>query len=1266
MAAKGGHNVALLKQLHIGSNDQLALIFVHGLAGDMIDTWRHDATSRDDCWPHWLGYDTGCDVWTVAYDANLSAWLGEAMPLPDQGDQVADLLAAEQGLKDRSLLLIGHSMGGLVIKTMIISGRTKGDRRIKAVVDRICGVVFIATPHTGSELAKLANAVRWILRTNEQVENLREHDSHLRILNQQFRNAVHEMSLPVRIFAERQGVPVGWQICGIRIFIGRRIVVVNPDSSDPGLYGVTAVPLASDHLNICKPAGRDQQIHKSVCDFVESVSKRQTSVRLELRAVALLESAGPPGRLLGAKDNRLQPRERLVCGRDTEVAAVVAFLRGSDDSVVVSAHVTGVGGAGKTEVCKAALKAWMQECPNAVAYIVEVPDRANEEELIYRIGWALGFKGIDTLDQLLAAMPPALYYLDNLESVAEEAKGVEVLRALKSKPGIRVLASSRVGLSGLFGPPIDIGALPAAAALQLFREIWTGPGAIPEGSELAKFVDDRLGYHALTIALVARLGESYSFPELVRRWTLVGTALAQDQVDRSRLGSLPVSLYLTAEVLARHNGALALWTVVALFPSGVPKDVLIHMEEAGGWAEARRWLVHHHLLVRRGEHWHMLPPVGRYALDMSLVAEAGFDWIACRGALQSLLGSVARQADHIDSTVESLAAWRWFLDYFNTWGNFIRQDLASTAPDLNWLQTMLEVTRSLYQFRPVIARDILESLSLRLVRPALAMYLRGELERHLGRPDQARALFECALQLYESERSAVGQANTLQALGDLEFVLGRIDVARALFTRALGLFDVAQSRLGSANTLRSLGTLELSRGRPEEARKLYVEALARYESELSGLGQANILQSLGDLARLSGQLDDARGFYDRALALYQSVQDGLGQANTHRSLGDLERRLGRPDGARKAYGEALSLYEAEQTTLGQANTLLSLGRLDSRSGRDDEVRKLFDRAMKLFMQEQDKKGQAATLLSLGNLELGLGRLVEARELFDRALALYESAQDELGRADTLYFLSDLELRLGRLDDARKLIDTTLKAYEAQQGKLGQANSIKLLGDLELRLGRLDEARKLYQRALGLFEVEQDQAGQARTLGGLGDVERRLRHLENAHTFYRGALKLYEALQDLAGEAITLKALGDMERLLGRLDQARESQSRALRLFEELQDRLGQANALQALGDLERQAGRPSNARVLYERTLVLYEQEPLGIVGTAYTYAELARCHHALNDLPKRNEALEKALHATERARVEEVSSYVMALLAEMTGGIEAATAWLRQRGMGG
>jgi pimeloyl-ACP methyl ester carboxylesterase len=260
--------MARLEQVHRGDSAQVAIVFLHGLGGHLFDTWTGPGTSRDDCWLHWVGQDVDCDTWTLGYDAALSRWQDQAMPLPDQGTQIAQLLAVHPGLKDRDLVLVGHSMGGLIIKTLITQARAAGDTRTRALLDRIRGVVFVATPHQGSQLASLAMAFAAGVRTNAQVGNMSLHDAHLRQLGAAFREQRRELRLKVAAFAEGRDVVIrqrglfGWlsEQVGVR--------VVDPSSSDPALDGINAVPLAEDHFSICKPVNRDAQIHHGLLAFI--------------------------------------------------------------------------------------------------------------------------------------------------------------------------------------------------------------------------------------------------------------------------------------------------------------------------------------------------------------------------------------------------------------------------------------------------------------------------------------------------------------------------------------------------------------------------------------------------------------------------------------------------------------------------------------------------------------------------------------------------------------------------------------------------------------------------------------------------------------------------------------------------------------------------------------------------------------------------------------------------------------------------------------
>ena len=132
------------------------------------------------------------------------------------------------------------------------------------------GVVFIGTPHQGSSLATIADLLRGVLRLNPQVTNIASDDAWLKVLNGQFRHLQAKRKFQVRVFFETKRVLLGRKILGFAF--GPRVIVVDRNSSDPGIPGFVAIGLEGDHIQIAKPRSRDELVHKSLVEFVTSVA----------------------------------------------------------------------------------------------------------------------------------------------------------------------------------------------------------------------------------------------------------------------------------------------------------------------------------------------------------------------------------------------------------------------------------------------------------------------------------------------------------------------------------------------------------------------------------------------------------------------------------------------------------------------------------------------------------------------------------------------------------------------------------------------------------------------------------------------------------------------------------------------------------------------------------------------------------------------------------------------------------------------------------
>jgi pimeloyl-ACP methyl ester carboxylesterase len=103
-------------------------IFLHGLGGDAYWTWG--GADVKSCWPSWLANDLkSLAVWTVGYEAPISRWRGSAMHLTDRARNILERLLAEPALRDGSLILIGHSLGGLIIKQLLRTAESEARNR---------------------------------------------------------------------------------------------------------------------------------------------------------------------------------------------------------------------------------------------------------------------------------------------------------------------------------------------------------------------------------------------------------------------------------------------------------------------------------------------------------------------------------------------------------------------------------------------------------------------------------------------------------------------------------------------------------------------------------------------------------------------------------------------------------------------------------------------------------------------------------------------------------------------------------------------------------------------------------------------------------------------------------------------------------------------------------------------------------------------------------------------------------------------------------
>ena len=230
------------------------VIFVHGLGGSARGTW-HPQERQDDnnFWPFWLGEDlSDVGIWSLGYEVEPFQWKGNSMPLADRAKNILDLLDSYD-IGDRPIIFITHSMGGLLVKQMLRSARDFG--KWSAISSQTKGIVFLSTPHSGSDMASWIKHIGGILQTTVSVEELEAHHSRLRELNDLYRHNEQFSQIPMLVYYETRPT--------------KGILVVNQTSADPGINGVISVPIDFDHISICKVGDRNSQIYRKSKRFID-------------------------------------------------------------------------------------------------------------------------------------------------------------------------------------------------------------------------------------------------------------------------------------------------------------------------------------------------------------------------------------------------------------------------------------------------------------------------------------------------------------------------------------------------------------------------------------------------------------------------------------------------------------------------------------------------------------------------------------------------------------------------------------------------------------------------------------------------------------------------------------------------------------------------------------------------------------------------------------------------------------------------------------
>lgn len=247
-----------LNLLYSPSEPLIDFTFVHGLGGGSRKTWSK-TSSISHYWPQeWLPKDTGFKnvrVSSFGYRSDYIRDKANILNIHHFGRHLLSDMIISPYLNDtRSpIVLIGHSMGGLVIKKAYMLAREAPMHWDLA--KRFHTILFLATPHRGSDWAKvLNNILRAAFTSRAYVAELDGSSKAIKSINDEFHKFSGEVCL--WSFFETQKSRLG-------LF---RTFVVECKSATLGYNEEKRIPVKANHRSICKFEAQTDENYRALRD----------------------------------------------------------------------------------------------------------------------------------------------------------------------------------------------------------------------------------------------------------------------------------------------------------------------------------------------------------------------------------------------------------------------------------------------------------------------------------------------------------------------------------------------------------------------------------------------------------------------------------------------------------------------------------------------------------------------------------------------------------------------------------------------------------------------------------------------------------------------------------------------------------------------------------------------------------------------------------------------------------------------------------------
>ncbi len=325
--------------------------------------------------------------------------------------------------------------------------------------------------------------------------------------------------------------------------------------------------------------------------------------------------------------------------------------------------------------------------------------------------------------------------------------------------------------------------------------------------------------------------------------------------------------------------------------------------------------------------------------------------------------------------------------------------------------------------------------------------------------------------------------------------------------------------------------------------------------------------------------------------------------------------------------------------------------------RDDNYRDAMQAYQFLLKSIQSRQRDDGANHDLARVMKKVGKVLAKRGEQDSAMSYYQNALDQYQKLGERYEVAELYSRMAWLHKEKDDFDAARLSAEKALQVIGEDVNeaphvvfgyIKnALGAIEYALGNWERAKQILLEAVDVGEKVGSQQLCKVASTNLGNTLWKLGDWDQALAFYKRNLELSEAEGDLWDLVSAYNNVGVIEFGRGNFHAAFEYFEKSCRIDQKIGATEYEAGAQENVGEALEMIGRWPEAMEHYQRCLTL-EGFDESRAGRTSVYVPLARLTNKKGDIARALEYAQKALHAAERARDEDLIAEACYILASI------------------